>query len=296
MRLTVGSGLQAHREVGGRPQDDPQPAGGHRPGQLGDGDAAAGADAAQGAGGEEDRQRGKEHEAVAGRVQQRLDEHGGQGVRRVGVVHRASRVMRAHQAGVEEVLVEHGEQGARHALCVPEPGRDERRVQVAVGGVVLGASQFEGAACRPGQFGGVARVDLVERPHGVEVADVPVVVGVWGTLRIARPGPFRECAVTVGPVGRQPVGERGVRGLTGGSQSVPGGSDIHGGVGRDGAVGAGRGVLRGVGGDEDERSAGAGAGQEVLVERGGLGEQRGEDLVREEAVAGDGGVVQEWVQ
>ncbi|CAM5470857.1 hypothetical protein BSAF29S_00324 [Bacillus safensis subsp. safensis] len=142
-------------------------------------------------------------QSVGGRLEKHLDQHGGQGVGGVGVVDVAVRVVGAHQGGVEEVAVQDLAEGVGDAFAVPEPGRDERVVEVAVGGVVLGAAQFEGAVGGGRQAGGVDGGDLLERPDGVEVAEVTVVVGV----RQARPRPFGQGPVLVDPVRWEPVGE-----------------------------------------------------------------------------------------
>ncbi len=146
---------------------------------------------------------------------------------------------------MEEVTAEHPAQGVGDPFAVPQTGRDEGVVQVAVGGVVLGAAQFEGAVGGGGEPGRVVRVDLVERPDAVEVAEVTVVVGV----RQAGQGPFGEGSVGVDAVRRETVGEGapavGVLGVAvgGGQQGVPGGGEVHGRV--DGAPArVGRAVLR----------------------------------------------------
>ena len=62
------------------------------------------------------------------------------------------------------------------AICTTpssQPGGDEGVVQMAVGGVVLGTAQFEGAVGGGREVGGVVRVDLVERPHQVD-SEVPL--------------------------------------------------------------------------------------------------------------------------
>lgn len=227
-------------------------------------------------------ERRQQDQPVGGRLDEHLDQHGGEGVRGVGVVHVAAGVVGAHQGGVEEVAFQDLAEGVGDPPAVPKTRRDQRVVQVAVRGVVLGAAQFEGATGGGGPLRGVVGVDLVEGPDAVEMAQVAVVVGVVE----AGPGPLGEGAVGVDPVRREAVGEgtpaagalrvvRVVRG--GGEQCVPGRREVHGRV--HGAPAAARGpVLRRVGGDDDERPlgvVGGGAGEEVLVETGDFGEGGG---------------------
>ncbi|CAM5743724.1 hypothetical protein SHIRM173S_02554 [Streptomyces hirsutus] len=143
---------------------------------------------------------------------------------------------------MEEVAVEDPAEGTRDPFGVAETGGDQGVVQMAVRGVVLGAAQFEGAVGGGGQVRGVVGGDLVQRPDGVEVAEVAVVVGV-GEVRL---GPFGQCPVRVDPVRREPVGEGppavGVLGVAvgGGAQRVPGGGEVHGRVDRPQPAFAGR--------------------------------------------------------
>ncbi len=128
------------------------------------------------------------------------------------------------------VAVQDPGEGAADAVAVVEAGRDQRLVEVAVGGVVLGAAQAQRAVCGGGEFGGVVGGDLLERPDAVEVAEVAVLVGVVE----AGPGPFGECAVGVDPVRREGRGQGapavGVLRVVGGGgeQGVPGCGEVHG--------------------------------------------------------------------
>ncbi|CAM5709590.1 hypothetical protein SVIOM342S_00505 [Streptomyces violaceorubidus] len=177
---------------------------------------------------------------------------------------------------MEVVAAEHPAQGVGDPGVVPEPGGDQGVVEVAVGGVVLGAAQGEGAVGGLGEAGGVVRVDLVQRPDAVEVAEVPVVVGV----RQTGPRPLGERPVGVDPVCGEAVGEGapavGVLGVAvgGGAQGVPGGGEVHGRVqGAPARVGGA--VLGRVGGDDDQVAVLVGVLEEVLVEQGGFGQGGG---------------------
>lgn len=224
---------------------------------------------------------GEQDEPLGRGLDQCLDEHGGQGVGRVGVVDVPVRVVAAHQGDVEEVPGQDVVEGGGHPLRVPQPGGHQGVVEVAVCRVVLRAAQFEGAMGRRGEVGGVVGVDLVERPDAVEMAEVAVVVGVVesGT------GPLGERALGVDPVRGQPVGERtpalGVRPrVVGGgrAQGVPGRGEVHGGVQGDPSGVRGP-VLRGVGRHDHQVPVVVGPGEEVLVEAGDFGECGGEARV-----------------
>lgn len=145
-----------------------------------------------------------------------------------------------------------------------------------MGGVVLGAAQFEGAVGGLGEVGGVVRVDLFQRPDAVEVAEVAVVVGV----RQAGPRPLGERAVGVDPVRGEAVGEGapavGVLGVAvgGGQQGVPGGGEVHRRV-QGAPARVRRAVLGRVGGHDGQVAVFVGAVEEVLVEEGGFGQGGG---------------------
>lgn len=180
---------------------------------------------------------GRQQDQTAGRrLDERLDHGRGQGVGRVRVVDVPGRIVGAHQRVVEEVAAQHRLQRPRHPGRVPQPGGDQGMVQIPVRGVVLRAAQLQRAVCGPGQLRGVVRIDPVQRPHRVEVAQMAVVV----RLPQPRPRPLGERTVLVHQVRREPVRERPPEsrrrvpwGVLGGRrQGVVGRGDVHRGVDR----------------------------------------------------------------
>lgn len=140
--------------------------------------------------------------------------------------------MCAHQGPEEHVVADDLQQVRGGQRPVVQPGGGQRPVQAAVRGEVLVAAQRQRPVRGPGQLGGVVRVDLVQRPHRVEVADVAVVV----VAVVAGPRPLGQRPAPVHPVRGQPPQQPRppVRAghLGGGTQGVPGGGDVHRGVHR----------------------------------------------------------------